>query len=320
MKRVQRLSQTRLAAALILAFAIPMDVAFAQQKISVTDATGRQIEIADSSRIVSIGGAVTEILYALGLGGRIVAIDQTSTYPGEAAKKPNVGYVRALSPEGVLSLSPSLVIAVEESGPPAAIEVLRNARVPLVLVPQAHDEGGVLKKIRLVAEAAGMKVEGEALARTVQEDFGALAGLRAAIRNRRKAAFVLALGQGSPIVGGNHTSVSAIFTLAGVDNAFATVEGFKPAADEAMIAAQPDAVVMMAERNHAMTAETVFAMPAFAATPAAREKKIISLPGLYLLGFGPRTAHAARDLAAALYPELQLAKLPPRPWTTDARP
>lgn len=306
-----------LVATTIVVLAIPANVACAQQKTSVTDATGRQVEIADSAKIVSIGGAVTEILFALGLGDRIVAIDQTSTYPAAASKKPNVGYVRALSPEGVLSLSPSVVIAVEEAGPPSAIEVLRNARVPLVLVPQALDEEGVFKKIRLVAEAVGAREEGEKLVRAVQEDFKTLAGLREQIKARRKAAFVLALGQGSPIVGGNHTSVSAIFQLAGINNAFDKVEGFKPAADEAMIAAQPDAVVMMAERNHAMTAETVFAMPAFAATPAAREKKIVALPGLYLLGFGPRTAHAARDLAAALYPELQLANLPARPWTAD---
>ncbi len=317
MKYIQLARTVLLSATVISALTISYGVARAQQKFTVTDATGRQVEIKDTSRIVSIGGAVTEILYALGLGDRVVAIDQTSTYPAEVLKKPNVGYVRALSPEGVLALTPSVVIAVDDAGPPAAIDVLRNASVPLVLVPQALDEAGVLKKIRFVADAAGVREEGEKLVRALQEDFKLLAGLREKIKERRRAAFVLALGNGSPIVGGGHTTVSAIFKLAGVENAFEKFEGFKPAADEAMIAAQPDAVVMMSERNHAMTADTVFAMPAFAATPAAREKKIVSLPGLYLLGFGPRTAHAARDLAAALYPELQIAALPQRPWTAD---
>ncbi len=319
MKRMQNFVPLIVLCAAIVAAGIFPAVAHttqkSSQKISMTDATGRKIEIADTSKIVSVGGAVTEILYALGAGDRIIAIDQTSTYPAAAMKKPNVGYVRALSPEGVLALGPSLVIAVEEAGPPAAIDVLRNASVPLVLVPQAFDEDGVMKKIRFVAEAAGMSEEGEKLARAIQEDFRTLAGLRERIKDRRRAAFVLALGNGSPIVGGGHTGASAIFKLAGVENAFEKFEGYKPAADEAMIAAQPDAVVMMSERNHAMTADTVFAMPAFAATPAAREKKIVSLPGLYLLGFGPRTAHAARDLAAALYPELSIATLPQRPWT-----
>ena len=70
---------------------------------TVTDATGRPIEVTDASRIVSIGGAVTEILYALGLDKNIVAIDTTSLYPPQALQeKPNVGYMRQLSPEGVL--------------------------------------------------------------------------------------------------------------------------------------------------------------------------------------------------------------------------
>src|SRR5690349_12078465 len=91
----------------------------------VVDAAGRKVEIADASRIVSIGGAVTEILYALGLKERIVAIDSTSLYPPDAAReKPSVGYMRALSAEGVLGLNPSLVLASEGSGPKETIAVL----------------------------------------------------------------------------------------------------------------------------------------------------------------------------------------------------
>jgi ABC-type hemin transport system substrate-binding protein len=70
---------------------------------TLTDATGRAVAVTDPSRIVSIGGAVTEILYALGMDDKIVAIDTTSLYPTRAAKeKKNVGYMRQLSPEGVL--------------------------------------------------------------------------------------------------------------------------------------------------------------------------------------------------------------------------
>jgi iron complex transport system substrate-binding protein len=108
--------------------------AFAQSR-TITDAAGRKIEIKDTSRIVSIGGAVTEILYALGLGEKIIAVDSTSTFPSAALKKANVGYMRTLSPEGVLKMSPSLVLAIEGSGPPDAIEILEHASVPFVLVP-----------------------------------------------------------------------------------------------------------------------------------------------------------------------------------------
>jgi iron complex transport system substrate-binding protein len=285
------------------------------QSHTVTDAAGRKVEIGDASRIVSIGGAVTEVLYALGLGDRIVAVDSTSTFPEAAVKKPNIGYMRTLAPEGVLKVSPSLILAVEGSGPPDAIEILEHASVPFVIVPEAKDAEGVARKIRFVAEAAGVPEKGEEVARAVLDDFSALSKSLAGVKDHRKAIFVLAMGGGSPIVGGGDTSADALFKLADIDNALADMKGFQPASPEAMTAAAPDAVVIMSDRNHHLSADTLFAMPAFANSPAAKTKTLVGLPGLYLLGFGPRTAHAARDLAAALYPEAKIPALPARSWT-----
>ncbi len=299
--------------AVLLCLIAPLTPVGATESRVITDAAGRKVEVTDSTRIVAIGGSVTEILFALGAGDRVIGVDQTSTFPAAALDKKNVGYMRALSPEGVLSLAPSLIIAIEGAGPPEVMEVLKRASVPIVIVPEVHDEGGIVRKIRLIAEAIG--VDGEVLAKAVAADFAALAGIRARITAHRKAVFVLALGGGTPIVAGKNTTADAIFRLAGADNALTGMVGFKPAVAEATLAAEPDAVVIMADRDHAMSAESLFALPAFAGTPAARARRLIGLPGLYLLGFGPRTAHAARDLAAALYPELKLPALPARPWT-----
>jgi heme transport system substrate-binding protein len=302
-------SRLAVAASLLLALASTG----AAEGRTITDAAGRTVEVTDASRIVAIGGSVTEILFALGAGDRVIGVDQTSTFPAAARDKKNVGYMRALSPEGVLSLAPSLVIAIEGAGPPEVIEVLKRASVPLVIVPEVHDADGVVRKIRLIAETIG--VDGEGLAKAVASDFAVLADIRARITAHRKAVFVLAIGGGTPIVAGKGTSAEAIMTLAGADNALTGMTGFKPAVAEATLAAEPDAVVIMADRDHTMSPDSLFALPAFAGTPAARARRLIGLPGLYLLGFGPRTAHAARDLAAALYPELKLPALPGRPWT-----
>jgi iron complex transport system substrate-binding protein len=285
------------------------------QTRTVTDAAGRKIEITDTSRIVSIGGSVTEVLYALGLGERVIGVDQTSVFPAAARAKPNVGYMRTLSPEGVLKLAPSLILAIEGSGPPDVIEILERASVPFVLVPEARDAEGVARKIRFIAEATGVSGRGEEVARTVLEDFAAVAKARAKITQRRKAAFVLAMGSGAPIVGGSETSADAILKLAGVDNAMAGFSGFKPVGDESMIEAAPDAVVVMSDGDHKLKADTVFGLPAFASTPAAKSRTLIALPGLYLIGFGPRTAHAAHDLMIALHPKAAISPLPARPWT-----
>src|SRR5262245_15288290 len=103
--------------------------------------------LADASRIVSVGGAATEILYALGLEARVIAVDTTSLYPARALKeKPNVGYMRQLSPEGVLGLAPTLILAAEGSGPKEAVAVLEAAAVPFVQIPDRFTGDGILEK------------------------------------------------------------------------------------------------------------------------------------------------------------------------------
>jgi iron complex transport system substrate-binding protein len=281
------------------------------EPIVVRDATGQSVEIRDNSRIVSIGGAITEIIYALGLEQRLVAIDSTSFYPPQALRdKPNVGYMRALSPEGVLGLNPSLILATEGSGPREAIAVLRAAGVPLVMVPDKYTGKSIIDKIGIVAAAAGSAERGTCLAKAVAADLAALADIRSHVEQRRKAAFLLSFVNGRAMVAGRATAADGVLTLAGAANAIDAFEGYKPLNDEAIIAAKPDFVLAMRRDSHPLDANTVFAHPGFALTPAAPQRAFVAMNGLYLLGFGPRTALAARDLAATLYPTLTPGQLP----------
>jgi iron complex transport system substrate-binding protein len=273
--------------------------------VTVRDAGGRDVTIHDSSRIVSVGGAVTEILYALGLEQRVIAVDTTSLYPPRAlAEKPAVGYMRQLSPEGVLGLGPSLVLANDGAGPKETIAVLEAARVPFVRVPDTFTGEGIVEKIRLIAKATGTDARGECLARWVQTDLDAMAGLRQRIDRPRKVMFLLSFLNGRPMVAGRSTAADGIIRMAGGVNTIAAYEGYKPMNDEAVIAAQPEAVLAMERASFRLDAAAVFAHPGFASTPAAAHKSFVSMDGLYLLGFGPRSARAARDLAVALYPAL----------------
>jgi iron complex transport system substrate-binding protein len=182
------------------------------------------------------------------------------------------------------------------------------------MVPEGHDEQSVIKKIELIARVLGEEERGKAMTQAIAEDFQALKLARQRIEERRKGLFVFAVSGGAPIVGGSNTSADGIFALAGVTNAMERMTGFKPAVAEATLAAAPDVVITMIDRNHGLDAETMFALPAFAGTPAARAKRLLSIPSYYL-NFGPRTAHAAQKLAAQVYPELHLPQLPARPWT-----
>lgn len=266
----------------------------------------------DSSRIVSIGGPVTEILYALGAQDRIVGRDSTSTYPPQVNAVPDVGYMRALSAEGVLSLSPTLILAVEGSGPPDVIHLLDGASVDFVTIPDRPDPEGVAAKIRAVADAIGEPERGEELAAAVEADFATLESELAGVAGRPKAAFVLTMSGGAPLVGGAQTSADGALALVHADNVFAGLSGFKPATPESVLSAAPEVIVTM--RSPAHRPETIAQSPIFASTPAGRNANIVALDGTYLLGFGPRAAHAMRDLAAALHPEAEIAPLPARPW------
>lgn len=263
-----------------------------------------QAQGSQPERIVAAGGTVTEILYALGLHDRIVGVDTTSLFPEAALKdKPNVGYVRALSAEGVLSLKPTLVVAIPNAGPPDTLKLIGEAGVRIVQTPDDHSAEGVVAKVREVGKLTGSTPEADKLAASIQVRFDILTKARADLGKPKRVLFVLALQNGRPMVGGANSAADAMIRLAGGINAASGVEGYKPMTDEAVIAAAPDVVLMMNRGNHATSAADVFVLPAFSATPAAASKSLIVMDALYLLGFGPRAADAAHDLMKALYPQ-----------------
>jgi iron complex transport system substrate-binding protein len=278
---------------------------------AVPDAQSQAAPGYDTSRIVSIGGSITEILYALGVQQKIVAVDTTSLYPASALQeKPNVGYMRQLSPEGVLGLSPTLVLAIEGSGPKETIDVLGQADVPFVMVPDQFTGNGIVDKIRMVARDVGASGRGECLAGMVRDDLAALGVLRGQIHRPIKVAFILSLANGRPMISGRGTAADGIIKMAGASNAFDDFDGYKVVNSEAIVAAKPGAALVMERGEHALSADTVFSQLALAMTPAAERKNLISMDGTYLLGFGPRTARAARDLAGRLYPDINRGDLP----------
>ena len=293
---------TAFAAAAALA---SLALAAACAEVSIKEAGGREVKVADTSRIVAIGGDVTEILYALKADGRIAAVDSTSQFPAQALKqKPNVGYMRALSAEGVLSANPTVIVASKDAGPADVIAALKASAVPYVEVPDDHTPEGVVAKIRFVASLLGAETAGDALTKTVEQDFVALAQDRAKIGKPIRAIFVLAVQNGRATVAGANTSADAVLKLAGAENAAAGIEGHKPLVEEAATELAPDVIVTMRHSSSTFASDEILSVKGLQASPAGQSKRVIEMDGLYLLSFGPRSARAARDLMAALYPGL----------------
>jgi iron complex transport system substrate-binding protein len=261
----------------------------------------------EAKRIVSIGGTITEILYDLGAQDRIVARDSTSFYPADANSKPDVGYMRALSAEGILGQKPDLILMEEGSGPPPVLEILKASEVPMVVVPTPPDAARIGQKIRDVGAAVGLADKAETLATETEESLKSVTAEVAKISEKnggekKKVLFVLSVSNGRLMAGGADTEAGAIIEMAGGINAAPSIKGYKPLSDEAVIAAAPDLILSMSRGDHSITPEQMFALPSMQTTPAAANKALVSMDGLLLLGFGPRTPEAARALAAKIYP------------------
>ncbi|AYM63222.1 hemin ABC transporter substrate-binding protein [Agrobacterium fabrum] len=260
----------------------------------------------EAKRIVAVGGTVTEILYALGAQDRIVARDSTSSYPADVLAKPDIGYMRALSSEGILSQKPDLILSEDGAGPADVISILKASAVSFVTVDTPPSGDAIPKKIEDVGAAVGLSDKARALAAETKAGLDALAKDVAAVpeKGRKRVLFVLSSAGGRVMAAGKDTEAAAIIAMAGGINAAEEINGYKPLTDEAVIAAAPDVVLTMARGDHAGKADEIFALPAFQSTPAAASKALISMDGLYLIGFGPRTPAAGRELAHKLYPDV----------------
>jgi len=249
-------------------------------------------------RVLSIGGAVTEIVYALEMEHLLIGRDTTSNFPPEVTELPDVGYMRALSPEGVLAIAPDLIIAVEGAGPPETIDVLNNAGIAFVTIPEGFDGAALRAKVAAVAQALGVSDRGAILAEQINGELQAASDSIGP--DAPRVLFILSMQNGRVMASGSGTAADAIITMAGGQNAFTAFEGYLPVTDEAVLAAAPDVILMMDRMgDHAMEDADLFAHPALSTTPAAQQGQVIRMDGLFLLGFGPRTPQAVADLARA---------------------
>ncbi|MDX3927106.1 MAG: hemin ABC transporter substrate-binding protein [Shinella sp.] len=287
------------------AVAAPFVLPLAGEARFVRPAIAEEMQKVDTSRLVSIGGAVTEIIYALGEEGRLVARDSTSMYPEAAMALPDVGYMRALSPEGVIAVNPSAILSIEGSGPPDALAVLKTAGIPFETVPEGYDRDGIVKKIETIGAFLGVEDKAKALADQVSAEIDA-AVADAAKRpesERKRVLFVLSFQNGKVMAAGTHTAADGILNLAGAVNATeGAFQGYKPLSDEAIIEAKPDVIMVMTRPGSDNGSdEELLSQPAIALTPAAASKSVLRMNSLHLLGFGPRTASAVRELNTSLY-------------------
>lgn len=263
---------------------------------------------ASPERIVTADGSLTEIIYALQAEDTLVGVDTTSNYPENATQLPQIGYKRSISVEGVLSLNPDLLLTTEESGPPKSINQLKQTGLKVKQFSAEPTVEAVQAKITGIAELLGKADKGEILWNDVQSKIEAAKAKTKQVKQPVRVLFVLGMNEKSPIVAGHNTHAESMIKLAGGINAIEGLEGYKPITPEAVAVANPDIILMMARKEHSIPADKLFSQPGFMLTKAAETQGLISMEGMYLLGFGPRIGDAIHELTEKFYPQLKTAQ------------
>lgn len=253
-------------------------------------------------RVISIGAPVTEIVYALGGGAQVVAVDTTSRYPQQVDVLPHVGYMRTLAAEGLLSLSPDLILAQDGSGPVTVLDQMAAAGVTVTLVPEVPTLPGLLDKVQLIARSLGLQEAGQRLGEQLHQQLTPLeqqASTSHGLRGQSVLCLVHA-GQGGPMAAGGGTVADTLIHLAGGINALRDVQDYRALSAEAALAMAPAVLVVSASSvQQAGGLEALLALPQIARTPAAQQRRVAVVEGSLLLGLGPRTPQAVQMIATA---------------------
>lgn len=273
-------------------------------------ADGVATTVGDTSRIVSLTGDITEIIFELGLGESVVAVDITTTYPPEAedlkSSGSNVGFGQALAAESVLRYEPTLVLGDQSIAPTETIEQLRNAGIPVIILKYQTTLEGVEEKINQVAAILGVPQDGEELAGNVMAQVAAAQERAAGADAQPRVAYLYTRGPSVLLLFGQGIPTQAMIEGAGaIDVGAALGDGAIPLTPEALISAMPDVIVLPESGVKGLGGiDALLEIPGIAETPAGQNRAFLAYDEAYFFNLGPRVGSALDEFVDDLYPQL----------------
>ncbi len=289
---------------LVVGFLLLFGISFSMQaQEKFTGADGITVEIDKTTRIITVGGSIAETVWALGGGDKVIATDESTTYPPQVFRMPRVPYVRNLTSEGILSLNPTLILASDDAGPQPALDQIRAVGTNLLLIEEKESLEGVNNKIKLIGEILGATDLAKELIDENNRQFNTAAEQRNVLSTQPKVMFVLSVRNGSSfMVAGASTGAERMIELAGGKNAMNSFQGYKPVSNEAILAANPDFVLVMQSRFDEIST-AIKNTQGINLIAASKKNQIVGMDGNKLLGFGPRFGSAILELMSLLHPE-----------------
>ncbi|MFF9121841.1 hemin ABC transporter substrate-binding protein [Streptomyces sp. NPDC014889] len=273
--------------------------------VTVRSADGKEVTVKNARRIVPLSGSLSEIVFTLGLGDRVVARDITATFQ-QAAELPVVTRNHDVSAESVLSLAPDLVLAETTSGPVEAMDQIRAAGVPVLVVKAATGLADVGARIQAVAGALGVPAAGKELTGRSQDRIDAVREAIPAHADHPRVAFLYLRGSASVyLIGGARSGATSLIEAAGGIDAGADsglTKDFTAITTEALAKAAPDAILVMSKGLESVGGlDGLVKIPGIAQTPAGMERRVVSVEDGVLLNYGPRTDQVLRSIVDQLY-------------------
>ncbi|MFF9042788.1 hemin ABC transporter substrate-binding protein [Streptomyces parvulus] len=273
---------------------------------TVRSADGEKVTVEKAERVVPLSGSLSEIVFTLGLGDRVVARDITATFE-QAAGLPVVTRGHDVSAESVLSLRPDLVIAETTTGPAEAVDQIRAAGIPVLSVAAAKGLDDVGTRIRAVADALGVPAAGEELTQRSEQRIEA-ARKDVPHGQKPRVAFLYLRGSASVyLIGGADSGAGSLIEAAGAVDAGAASgldKDFTAITSEALVKAAPDAILVMSKGLESVGGvDGLVKIPGVAQTPAGLDRRIVSVEDGVLLNYGPRTDQVLKSVVAQLYGE-----------------
>lgn len=246
-----------------------------------------------AERLVTAGGSLTEIVYALDSQERLVAVDSSSHFPVEARKLPQIGYYRALNVEGVLSVKPDTLLLLNGAGPQNVVAQLKGLGLNITMVDNPKTVRGLIDTINQVAEVIDRKEAGKLLAKNVRGKIDSI--LASSKLNGKTAVFLMSAGERGLVAAGQNTTPQLIFDELQIDNPFDEVKSFKPVSAEAIASAMPDIILLASHTSRGTTVEALCEDPQLVLWSTKMGCRLHKIDSLKFIGLTPRLPEAMQE-------------------------
>lgn len=269
--------------------------------LTITDDAKRSVKLAKApTRIVSLAPSDTELLFALGLGERVVGVDTFSNYPPEASKIDKVGGLSDTNLEKIVSLTPDLVLAAGITSKELITSLESRGLTVLVLNPT--NLAGVVANMKLLAQVANVPEKGEAAAAGFQKKLDDIA---AKVKDAKAKPRVFYELDQTLFTVGPGSFVDDMIEKAGGQNI--VTDGSNPYPQlnqEAVISKDPEVILLGDDTGGVDTPEKILARPGWSNVTAIKNKRVVTLTADLVSRPGPRAALGVENIAKALYPDL----------------